>query len=358
MPASVLPRGGFRPRHEKNTRPLWPPLLAALTLVRRRLRRRRRGARDAARGHPDGHRGRRRGQIPEQRRQRQVSLKIGSKNFTEQKVLGEIYAQGLAAAGYTTSTDLNLGDQETALAALKGGQIDAYPEYTGTALTAFFSKDAADLPKDANAAYEELKSAVRAGRHHGVPADAVHQLQRGRGDAGDGREVRPHEDLRPQQGRRPADALRHARVPQAHGLPARPAGGLRAEVQEVHPGRPAQRHEVLQSGRADVSIVFTTDPQIKRNKEVLLKDDKGMFPPYNPTLVMKTETADKAGAGPGQDDRPDPEAADRRRDAGARRARRPGQEGARPRSPRSTSRDRASRSRPRICSGGAGRPSR
>ena len=76
-----------------------------------------------------------------------ISLKIGSKNFTEQKVLGEIYAQGLAAAGYTTSTDLNLGDQDTALAALKGGQIDAYPEYTGTALTAFFKKDAGDLPR-------------------------------------------------------------------------------------------------------------------------------------------------------------------------------------------------------------------
>jgi len=72
-------------------------------------------------------------------------------------VLGEIYAQGLAAAGYNTTTDLNLGDQDTALAALKGGQIDAYPEYTGTALTAFFKKDAADLPKDPQAAYEELK---------------------------------------------------------------------------------------------------------------------------------------------------------------------------------------------------------
>ena len=72
-------------------------------------------------------------------------------------MLGEIYAQGLAAAGYTTSTDLNLGDQDTALEALKDGQIDAYPEYTGTALTAFFDKDAADLPKDAQAAYEEAK---------------------------------------------------------------------------------------------------------------------------------------------------------------------------------------------------------
>src|SRR5206468_8006643 len=97
------------------------------------------------------------GQITKNPANSSIALKIGSKNFTEQKVLGEIYAQGLAAAGYTTTTDLNLGDQDTALAALKGGQIDAYPEYTGTALTAFYKKDAADLPKDAQAAYEELK---------------------------------------------------------------------------------------------------------------------------------------------------------------------------------------------------------
>ena len=50
-----------------------------------------------------------------------------------------------------------------------------------------------------------------------------------------------------------------------------------------------QRHEVLKSGQADVSIVFTTDPQIKRDKEVLLQDDKGMFPPYNSTFLVKTE---------------------------------------------------------------------
>ena len=56
-----------------------------------------------------------------------------------------------------------------------------------------------------------------------------------------------------------------------------------------------QRHEVLTSGQADVSIVFTTDPQIKRNNEVLLQDDKGMFPPYNSTFLMKKSTADAAG---------------------------------------------------------------
>jgi glycine betaine/choline ABC-type transport system substrate-binding protein len=55
------------------------------------------------------------------------------------------------------------------------------------------------------------------------------------------------------------------------------------------------RHQVLSKGQADLSIVFTTDPQIKRNNEVLLKDDKHMFPPYNSTFLVRDDAASKAG---------------------------------------------------------------
>jgi glycine betaine/choline ABC-type transport system substrate-binding protein len=58
----------------------------------------------------------------------------------------------------------------------------------------------------------------------------------------------------------------------------------------------ALRHQVLTEGQADVSIVFTTDPQIQREKFVLLEDDKDMFPPYNSTLVMRNELAEQGGA--------------------------------------------------------------
>ena len=44
-----------------------------------------------------------------------VELTVGSKNFTEQIILGEIYAQGLEAAGYNIETDLNLGSEQIAL---------------------------------------------------------------------------------------------------------------------------------------------------------------------------------------------------------------------------------------------------
>ena len=46
-----------------------------------------------------------------------TKITVGSKNFTEQKVLGEIYAQGLEAAGFTVDKELNLGDEKIALKA-------------------------------------------------------------------------------------------------------------------------------------------------------------------------------------------------------------------------------------------------
>src|SRR5215216_982559 len=67
-----------------------------------------------------------------------TTLTIGSKNFTEQKILGEIYAQALEAGGYKIRKRLDLGSEKVAFRAVKAGRIDAYPEYTGTALTTFF----------------------------------------------------------------------------------------------------------------------------------------------------------------------------------------------------------------------------
>src|SRR4051812_31142717 len=85
------------------------------------------------------------------------TVTIGSKNFTEEYILGQIYAQALKAAGYNVKTQLNLGSEQIAYRAVKSGQVDAYPEYTGTALTSFFGKKATDVPRNAQQAYEEAK---------------------------------------------------------------------------------------------------------------------------------------------------------------------------------------------------------
>ena len=86
-----------------------------------------------------------------------VTLTIGSKNFTEEFILGNVYAKALQAAGYKIKTAFNLGSEQIAYKALKQGTVDAYPEYTGTALTSFFNVTIANVPKDSQAAYQLAK---------------------------------------------------------------------------------------------------------------------------------------------------------------------------------------------------------
>src|SRR5215213_7605325 len=62
-------------------------------------------------------------------------VRIGSKDFTEQLILGEMYALLLENAGIATEKQLNLGGTQVASKALLAGEIDLYPEYTGTGLT-------------------------------------------------------------------------------------------------------------------------------------------------------------------------------------------------------------------------------
>ena len=64
-----------------------------------------------------------------------IQLTVGSKNFTEEYILGKIYAQALEAAGYKVKTNLNLGSEAIALKALKDGEITGYPGVHLDALT-------------------------------------------------------------------------------------------------------------------------------------------------------------------------------------------------------------------------------
>jgi osmoprotectant transport system substrate-binding protein len=225
----------------------------------------------------------------------ETKLTIGSKNFTEQRVLGEIYAQGLRAAGYDVQTKLDLGDEHVALKALESGEIDAYPEYTGTALQSFFGKQPDELPKNPHAAYEEAKQGFAKRGMTAFPptpftsSNEVAVTKETAEKLG----LKNISDLSGEAGeltlagspecRQRFDCLRG--LERVYGLK------FGRFMQVPIP----QRHEVLTSGKADVSIVFTTDPQIQRESEVLLEDDRSMFGPQNSTLVMRKETADRAG---------------------------------------------------------------
>src|SRR4051794_1162743 len=69
------------------------------------------------------------------------AVRLGTKNFTEQYVLGELYAQALRAKGFTIQVKSDIGSSEVADKALTSGKIDIYPEYTGTALSVVKGQD-------------------------------------------------------------------------------------------------------------------------------------------------------------------------------------------------------------------------
>jgi glycine betaine/choline ABC-type transport system substrate-binding protein len=223
------------------------------------------------------------------------AVTIGSKNFTEEFILGQIYAQALTAAGYTVKTQLNLGSEQIAFRAVKSGQVDAYPEYTGTALTSFFKKKATDVPHDEQAAYQEAKTGFAKAGLTALPptpftdSNGVGMLKSKATKLG----ITKLSDLTtkgssltlygpPECAQRPDCLLGLQQV-------------YKIKFKKFVPIDPALRHKVLDSGQADTAIVFTTDGQLAQGKETLLQDDKHMFPPYNVTLVFRDATLQKLG---------------------------------------------------------------
>jgi glycine betaine/choline ABC-type transport system substrate-binding protein len=223
------------------------------------------------------------------------TVTVGSKNFTEQFILGEIYAQALEAAGYTVKKELNLGSEQIALKAVKSGQVDAYPEYTGTALTSFFDVKAPDVPKDAAQAYEDTKTGFAEEGLVALPAtpftnsNAVAMKKSKAGELG----VQAISDLKDK-----AADLTFTGTPECRQRPDCLVGlkdtyGL--EFKKFTPVDPALRHKVLESGQYDVGIVFSTDGQLANGDLVILEDDMQLFPPYNVTLVFNQEVLDGLG---------------------------------------------------------------
>ena len=223
------------------------------------------------------------------------TVTIGSKNFTEEFILGQIYAQALKAAGYDVKTQLNLGSEQIAFRAVKSGQVDAYPEYTGTALTSFFKMKASDVPKDEQKAYELAKADFAKSNLDALPptpftdSNGVGMLKSEAQKLG----ITKISDLKDK-----ASQLTFSGTPEC---PQRPDCLLGLEqvyglkFKKVTAVDPSLRYAVLNEKKADVSIVFTTDGQLAQGKVLLLQDDKHMFPPYNVTLVFKKSALDKLG---------------------------------------------------------------
>jgi glycine betaine/choline ABC-type transport system substrate-binding protein len=226
-----------------------------------------------------------------------TTITVGSKNFTEQYVLGEIYAQSLEAAGYAVEKDLNLGSEQVALQALEAGEISGYPEYTATALTSFFGLAPEDVPSDpAQATSDSQAEFEKKGLVAFEPApfnsaNAVGLTKAKADELG----VTTISDL---EGKSQDLTLFGSpecrqRVDCLVGL----EDGYGLQFAKFTPVDIEQRYPVLDDGQADLSILFTTDAQLSAQSDqyVILEDDQGVFPAGNPIFVSSQEIVDQAG---------------------------------------------------------------
>jgi len=199
---------------------------------------------------------------------------VGDKNFEEEFVLGSLYAQALAAKGYKVTVKGNIGSSEITYKALKAGQIDMYPEYTGTLLSAVAG--VTTPPHSAQQAYAEAKAfaekngftlldqtpfydsdalgALKAyAQAHGLTSDAdLKKLGKSVKLGGAPEFATRYEGL---IGLKKAYGDNPTFVPLAIGL----------------------TYKALDTGQVQVSDVFTTDPQLTTHKYVVLVDPKKIF---------------------------------------------------------------------------------
>ncbi|HWT94610.1 MAG TPA: glycine betaine ABC transporter substrate-binding protein [Solirubrobacteraceae bacterium] len=225
---------------------------------------------------------------------RGVRLTIGSKNFAEQYVLAEIYAQALRAAGFTVATKLDLGPERVAYKALKAGKVDAYPEYTGTALTSFYGVATEDVSRDPARSFASLRRLARRDGLVALPQTPFQNTFVVTSTKETGARLGNPITLSELAERVGRDA-RLSAYPECEPRPDCFVG-----LGETYDWRPRlvvseRQYEDLDAGRADFTMGFGTDGALTLNRYRTYEDDLQLFPPYYVTLLTRTAAADKLG---------------------------------------------------------------
>jgi glycine betaine/choline ABC-type transport system substrate-binding protein len=214
-------------------------------------------------------------------------LRIGSKNFSEQIILGEIAAQGLEARGVRVDRRLNLGGTFVCHQALKAGELDLYPEYTGTAFTAILARKPVSDP--------ELVRAEVA-KEYGKRWNLVWSPQLGfentfalvmRRDEAARLHISKISDLAAHPEIRPGFGYEF--LEREDGFP-----GLAKTYGLQFSQRPVQMdlgllYQALGSRKVDLVAGNSTDGLIDAIGGVVLEDDRRYFPPYEAAFVLGAE---------------------------------------------------------------------
>jgi glycine betaine/choline ABC-type transport system substrate-binding protein len=224
------------------------------------------------------------------------SITVGSKNFDEQFVLGEIYSQALEAAGFKVEKKLNLGSEQIAYKALKSGQVDAYPEYTGTSLTSFFDVKIDDVPKDPDEAYELTKEEYAKQDITALPRTQFENTYRivttteKQKDLLEGATTLSEVADMPNAGELSIAGFPECRQRTDCLLGLKNVYGWTPEFVSDE-----GKYEPIKKDRSDLGFVFSTDGELTTGKYAIIEDDKNLFPPYNISFGIRNDTLEKIG---------------------------------------------------------------
>jgi osmoprotectant transport system substrate-binding protein len=208
---------------------------------------------------------------------------VGAKNFTEQRVLGELVAQTAEAAGVSVTRRFDLGGTFVCDAAIRSGGIDVYVEYTGTALTAVL-KEPPDT--DPRRVYERVAAAYRNAGLEWLPPlgfDNTFALVV-RGDEN----VTSLSDAVPvARGWRAGFGYEFQTRPDGYPALQRVYGLAFAELRTMDLGL---LYRALGDRQVDVAAGNATDGLIEAMGLRILTDDRHAFPPYEAAPVVRAAT--------------------------------------------------------------------
>jgi osmoprotectant transport system permease protein len=205
---------------------------------------------------------------------------IGSKKFTESYVLGEIARRALSDAGVATEHRQGMGGTIILWQALQGGQIDAYPEYTGTIAQEI-------LKNSQQLAFHEIRDALGkfgVGMTEPLGFDNTYALVMRRSEAQRFgihtiSDLQKHPELR--------IGLTHEFLDRQDGWqPLRERYGL--PQQSVIGIDHALGYVALANGSIDVKDAYSTDAKIEEKDLVVLEDDLRFFPKYQAVFLFRS----------------------------------------------------------------------
>ncbi|HEY4139033.1 MAG TPA: glycine betaine ABC transporter substrate-binding protein [Casimicrobiaceae bacterium] len=209
-------------------------------------------------------------------------LNVGSKRFTESYILGEIIRQTAQAAGETNAThQQGLGNTAIVLSALTSGNIDVYPEYTGTIAKEILKLDAVPSLSELNGKLAPMGLAV------GVPLGFNNTYALAiRGEDAKSKGIARLSDLKSHPELRLG--LSQEFIGRADGWP-----GLK-QTYELPFATPrgldhGLAYEAIAQKEVDAIDIYSTDAKIDKYGLTVLADDRHYFPPYDAVLLYRAD---------------------------------------------------------------------